>query len=111
MAPLVSLLHHEGIIDSVSCHQNEVFAAAVAFCRSEGIIVAPESAHAIKTAMDVAEECRRTGEEKTIVFNCSGHGHFDLSSYEAYFNGGLPDYEYPAELIAASLKELPVVRQ
>jgi len=109
MAPLVSLLHHEGCIDAVSCHQNEVFRAAVAFCRAEGIIVAPESAHAVKTVMDVAEECRRTGVEKTIVFNCSGHGHFDLSSYEAYFAGGLPDYEYPADLIAASLKELPVI--
>jgi tryptophan synthase beta chain len=111
MAPLVSLLHHEGMVDSVSCHQNEVFAAAVAFCRSEGIIVAPESAHAIRTVMNVAAECTRTGDAKTIVFNCSGHGHFDLTSYEAYFAGGLPDYEYPAELIAASLKDLPKINE
>jgi len=109
MAPLVSLLHQEGIIDSRAYHQNEVFEAAVRFARTEGIIVAPEAAHAIRTAIDCANECTRTGEEKTIVFNCSGHGHFDLTSYEAYFNGALPDYEYPAELIAESLKDLPKV--
>lgn len=109
MAPLVSLLHQEGIIGSRAYHQNEVFEAAVRFARTEGIIVAPEAAHAVKTVIDCANECTKTGEEKTIVFNCSGHGHFDLTSYEAYFAGALPDYEYPADLIAESLKDLPRV--
>lgn len=109
MAPLVSLLHAEGVLDARAYHQNEVFEAAVRFARTEGIIIAPEAAHAVKTVIDCANECTKTGEEKTIVFNCSGHGHFDLTSYEAYFSGALPDYEYPADLIAESLKDLPRV--
>ncbi len=109
MAPLVSLLHAEGVLDARAYHQNEVFEAAVSFARTEGIIIAPEAAHAVKTVIDCANECTKTGEEKTIVFNCSGHGHFDLTSYEAYFSGALPDYEYPADLIAESLKDLPRV--
>ncbi|MBN2734420.1 MAG: TrpB-like pyridoxal phosphate-dependent enzyme [Methanomicrobiaceae archaeon] len=107
MSPLVSRLHADDLIKSVAFHQNEVFKAAVAFAETEGIIPAPESAHAIKAVFDVAEECRKKGEEKTIVFNLSGHAHFDMTAYEAYFEGNLPDYEYPAELIAASLKKLP----
>ncbi len=109
MAPLVSLLHAEGILDARAYHQNEVFEAAVRFARTEGIIIAPEAAHAVKSVIDCANDCTKTGEEKTIVFNCSGHGHFDLTSYEAYFSGALPDYEYPADLIAESLKDLPKV--
>jgi tryptophan synthase beta chain len=108
-SPLVSLLHAEGAMKAVSCHQNEVFDAAVTFARQEGIIVAPEAAHAVKAAIDIALECRRTGEEKTIVFNNSGHGHFDLSSYEAYFAGSLLDYEYPESLIREALGRLPQV--
>ena len=107
MSPLVSRLHADGLISSVAYHQNEVFKAAVAFAGAEGIIPAPESAHAIKAVIDKAEECRKTGEDKTIVFNLSGHAHFDMTAYEAYLEGSLPDYEYPAELIAASLKKLP----
>lgn len=107
MAPLVSKLHADKLISATSVHQNEVFDAAVIFARTEGIIPAPESAHAIRVVIDKALECRKTGEEKTILFNNSGHGHFDLSSYEAYFAGNLPDYEYPADLIADSLRHLP----
>ncbi|MBN1168242.1 MAG: TrpB-like pyridoxal phosphate-dependent enzyme [Methanospirillaceae archaeon] len=109
MAPLVSKLHAEGLIQATSCHQNEAFEAAVTFARSEGIIPAPETAHAIRVVIDKALECRTTGEEETILFNFSGHGHFDLSSYEMYFAGDLPDYEYPAELIKQSLANLPQV--
>jgi len=109
MAPLVSKVHQEGLIRSKAYHQNEVFKAAVTFARSEGIIIAPETAHAVKAVIDEAVACRQSGEEKTIVFNASGHGHFDLSSYEAYFAGNLPDYEYPAELIKESLGHLPRV--
>lgn len=109
MAPMVSRAHADNLITATSVRQNDVFEAAVTFARTEGIIPAPESAHAIRVAIDKALECRKTGEEKTILFGHSGHGHFDLSSYEAYFAGVLPDYEYPAELIAESLKKLPVI--
>ncbi|MDN7024792.1 TrpB-like pyridoxal phosphate-dependent enzyme [Methanoculleus sp. FWC-SCC1] len=108
-APLVSRLARDGVVRATSYHQNEVFAAAVLFARTEGIIVAPEAAHAVKTAVDEALRCRETGEEKVILFNNSGHGHFDFSSYDAYFAGKLIDYEYPAELIKESLGRLPVV--
>lgn len=107
MSPLVSKLHADKMITATSVHQNKVFEGAVIFARTEGIIPAPESAHAIRVVIDKALECKKTGEEKTILFNNSGHGHFDLSSYEAYFAGNLPDYEYPADLIAESLKNLP----
>lgn len=110
MAPLVSKVHADKLITATSVRQNEVFEAAVIFARTEGIIPAPESAHAIRVAINKALECRKTGEEKTILFNNSGHGHFDLSSYEAYFTGALPDYEYPADLIAESLHRLPSVQ-
>jgi len=109
MAPLVSKLHADNLITATSVHQNRVFEAAVTFARAEGIIPAPEAAHAIRVVIDKALECKQTGEEKTILFNNTGHGHFDLSSYEAYFAGTLPDYEYPADLIAESLKKLPTV--
>jgi len=108
-SPIVSRLYEDGIIGARSCHQNEVFEAAVTFAKTEGLIVAPEAAHAVRVAIDVALECRQTGEEKTILFNNTGHGHFDMSSYEAYFAGSLVDYEYPAELIKDSLTRLPKV--
>ncbi|EJG06048.1 Tryptophan synthase beta chain [Methanofollis liminatans DSM 4140] len=109
VSPLVAKLIHDGVVGASSYHQNEVFEAAVTFARTEGIIVAPESAHAVKAAIDAALECRRTGEERVILFNNSGHGNFDFSSYEAYFAGRLIDYEYPADLIRESLSHLPKV--
>lgn len=109
MAPIVSLLAKKGIVEAVSYNQNPVFEAAVLFAKTEGIIPAPETAHAIKAVIDEAIKCRETGEEKCILFNFSGHGHFDLSAYEAYFSGKLVDYEYPEEKIQEALKELPVV--
>jgi len=109
MAPLVSRLHADQLIDSTAVYQNEVFDAAVMLARAEGILPAPEAAHAIRVAINTALECRKTGEEKVILFNNSGHGHFDLSSYEGYFAGSLVDYEYPADLIAQSLQKLPSV--
>lgn len=107
-SPLVSRLVHDGVIRAVAYHQNEVFEAALTFARTEGIIVAPEAAHAVKAAIDQALLCRKTGEEKVILFNNSGHGNFDFSAYEAYLAGKLPDYEYPLELIKESLSRLPV---
>ena len=93
-SPLVSLLYNEGIIKAESYHQIKVFEDAITFSRAEGIIPAPESAHAIASAMDKARECAETGEEKTILFNLSGHGHFDLSAYEVYLSGKMKDYEF-----------------
>jgi len=86
-APLVSLLKDEGLIEAVAYEQKEIFEAAVKFARNQGIIPAPESAHAIKAVMDEAEKCRLSGESKVILFNLSGHGHFDMAAYENYLDG------------------------
>ena len=86
-APLVSLLKDEGLIEAVAYGQKEIFEVAVKFARNQGIIPAPESAHAIKAVFDEAEKCRLSGESKVILFNLSGHGHFDMASYENYLDG------------------------
>lgn len=88
-APTVSALVAEGLMEATTYHQQEVFEAGVLFARTEGIAPAPESTHAIKCAIDEALKCKVTGEEKTILFNLSGHGHFDMTSYDKYFNGEL----------------------
>jgi len=106
-APLLCNLVHEGLIDAMAFHQNDVFEAAIVFARSEGIVPAPESSHAIKPAIDEALRCKKTGEDKAILISLSGHGHFDLSSYDAFFDKQLVDYEYPAELVKQSLAKLP----
>lgn len=93
-APLVCLLYDEGLIEAVACRQNAVFEAATLFASTEGIVPAPESAHAIKVAIDEAIKCRESGEARTIAFLLSGHGYFDLAAYEAYKNGKLEDHEY-----------------
>jgi tryptophan synthase beta chain len=108
-SPIVSRLVHDGVMRAVAYYQNEVFDAAQMFARTEGLIVAPESAHAVKAAIDCAIECRKTGEAKTILFNNSGHGNFDMSSYDAYYSGQLMDYEYPADLIRESLGRIPKI--
>ena len=108
-SPIISKLVHEGTMRAVAYHQTEVFDAAKIFARTEGVIIAPETAHAVKATIDAALECRRTGEAKTILFNNSGHGYFDLSAYDAYFDGKLVDYEYPVDLIRESLSHLPKV--
>jgi len=109
MAPLVSALYDQGLIDAVALPQTGVFAAAVQFARLEGIVVAPESAHAVKAAMDAAIECRERGEASTILFNLSGHGNFDMAAYDAYLGGKLEDYEYPEEKVKEALADLPKV--
>jgi tryptophan synthase beta chain len=111
MAPLVSLLYEQKIIEAIAVHQVPTFEAAVQFARAEGIIPAPESAHAIRVAIDEALRCKEEGTSRTILFNLSGHGHFDLSAYEKYLNGQLEDYAYPAEMVAAALKDVPHVRR
>ncbi|MDI6902195.1 MAG: TrpB-like pyridoxal phosphate-dependent enzyme [Methanocellales archaeon] len=108
-APLLCKLTNEGVMGAVAYHQNEVFEAALTFARAEGIVVAPETAHCVKATIDEARRCKETGEEKTIFFANSGHGHFDLAAYDAYLAGKLVDYEYPAELIKRALANLPKV--
>jgi len=110
MAPLVSKLCDEGVIEAVAVPQVPTFQAAMQFAAAEGIPPAPEAAHAIRTVMDEALRCKREGKRRTIVFNLSGHGHFDLSAYEAHMAGKLQDYEYPAEKIAEALRDLPKVQ-
>jgi len=109
MAPLVCHLYDQKLIEAVAYHQNPVFEAAVTFARAEGIVPAPEPAHAIRAAVDEALQCKKSGEKKTIVFNLCGHGHFDMQAYDDYFAGKLPDFEYPAAEVERALKELPNV--
>ena len=108
-SPLVSHLLHAGLIEAAAVPQLATFEAGVQFARAEGIIPAPESCHAIRQAIDEALKCKATGEAKTILFNLTGHGHFDMSSYERYFSGKLENYDYPADAVAASLAHLPKV--
>jgi tryptophan synthase beta chain len=89
MAPIVSRLYKDKLIEAQAYEQNDVFAAAVTFARTEGIIPAPESSHAIKSAIVEAMRAKEEGKKKTILFNLSGHGHFDMGSYDAYFAGKL----------------------
>ena len=89
--------------------QLATFEAAVTFARAEGILPAPEAAHAVRGAIDEALRCKEEGRSKAIVFNLCGHGYLDLSAYEAYMAGRLQDFEYPAEKVAEALRELPAV--
>jgi tryptophan synthase beta chain len=95
-SPLVSMLYDTGDIEAVAVHQTECFEAAVQFARAEGILPAPESSHAIRVAIDEALAAKEAGEDKTILFNLSGHGHFDLAAYEAYNAGELQDFDFAA---------------
>ncbi len=110
MAPIVCYLYDSKMIEAVAVHQNPVFEAAVQFARAEGIIPAPEPAHAIRVAIDEALRCKQTGEKKVIAFNLCGHGYFDMQAYDDYFARKLPDFEYPTEEVERALKELPQVK-
>jgi tryptophan synthase beta chain len=105
-SPLLSHLVHQGIIEAKSYSQLPVFDAAVQFTRTEGILPAPESAHAIRAAVDEALAAREEGRAKVILFCLSGHGHFDLSAYETYLSGKLQDYEYPGRDIEKAMAGL-----
>jgi tryptophan synthase beta chain len=109
MAPLVSLAVKLGLVEPVAVHQSGAFEAGQLFARTEGVIPAPESSHAIRVAIDEALHCRETRAEKCIVFNLSGHGLCDLASYDRYLAGDLEDYEYPLEAIERSLRDMPAV--
>ena len=105
-SPIISQLHKEGILDAVAFQQKEVFEAALAFARTEGFIPALESAHAIKAAMDEAKKADEEGKVKTIIFGLSGHGHFDMESYQKYFEGKIEDYEMPDRAIKENIDML-----
>lgn len=108
-SPLVSRVFHDGLCEAKAYGQTSIFEAAITFARTEGILPAPESAHAIRAAIDSALECKESGKSKSILFCLSGHGNFDLSSYDAYLAGGMEDYEYPRELIEKSIAGLPKI--
>ena len=107
MAPLVSRLTEDGLIEPVAYPQVDCFESAMLFAKTEGIIPAPESSHAIHGAVVEAIRAKEEGQEKTILFNLSGHGHFDMSAYDAFLAGQLSNYEYPQEMVDAALKDLP----
>ncbi len=109
MAPIICHLHKLGFVEARAEYQIPVFDAAVKFARSEGIIAAPEAAHAIKAVIDEALKCRESGEKKNILLALSGHGHFDLAAYDEYLSGRLQDYEYPREMVEKALADLPKI--
>ena len=108
-SPLASHLLKHGYLEARSYTQLPCFEAALQFARTEGILPAPESSHAIRAAIDEALVAREEGKKRVILFGLSGHGHFDLASYDAYLSGRLQDYEYPSEAVAASMAALPKV--
>jgi tryptophan synthase beta chain len=109
MAPSICALLEQGEVEARAYHQNAVFDAAQSFAQAEGFIVAPETAHAVRAVYDEAMACKESGESKVIVFNNSGHGHFDLAAYDAYHREELPDYELDESRIEVALKELPQI--
>jgi tryptophan synthase beta chain len=111
-APSLSLLVKQGKMEARAFTQNQVFEAAVRFARLQGIVPAPEPSHAIAAAIDEAIAAREAGEEKVILFNLCGHGHFDMAAYDDYLNGRLPDFEFDAadeEAALATLPEAPAI--
>lgn len=109
MAPSISALVDGGYMEAVAVHQLATFEAAVMFSRAEGIIPAPETSHAIRVAIDEALDAREKGEERVVLFNMSGHGHFDMAAYQQFYAGALEDYSYPQEAIEAAMADLPAV--
>jgi tryptophan synthase beta chain len=110
MAPSICALYDAGYIQATAVPQLATFQAAIQFARAEGIVPAPESAHAIRAAIDEAIAAKMNGDSRVILFNLSGHGDYDMSAYQAYFSGQLEDYEYPEEAINKSLEHLPKVK-
>ena len=109
MAPLVSRLVEDNLVEAISLHQLECFESGVLFARTEGIVPAPESTHAIRGAVEEAIKAKEEGKEKVILFNLSGHGHFDMSAYDAYLAGQLANFDYPKSMVDAALAKLPQV--
>ncbi|MBP7749323.1 MAG: TrpB-like pyridoxal phosphate-dependent enzyme [Planctomycetes bacterium] len=109
MAPIVSALASHGAVEAAALRQNVCFEAAQLFARTEGIVPAPETSHALRAVVEEALAAKQSKQERVIVFLFSGHGHFDLNAYDAYLAGQLADDEYPQEKIAKALKDLPAV--
>ncbi len=109
MAPLVSHVVEQGLAEAIGVPQLEAFAAGVQFARAEGIVPAPEANHAVAGAIREALRCKESGKSETILFNLSGHGHFDMPAYIDYFAGNLIDYAHPEEEIAMALAGLPPI--
>ncbi len=109
MGPLVSHVMSLGLAEATTVQQLDAFAAGIQFARSEGIVPAPEANHAVAEAIRQALEAKAEGKQRTILFNLSGHGHFDMQSYIAYQAGKLENYEYPEEEIAMALAGLPTL--
>ncbi|MBC8220585.1 MAG: TrpB-like pyridoxal phosphate-dependent enzyme [Proteobacteria bacterium] len=109
MSPLVSHAKELGLLEAVAYHQTPCFEASVTFARSEGIIPAPETSHAVKGAIEEAMRCKREGKAETILFNLSGHGHFDMAAYTEYFSGKLEDKNYDEQKLSDALSRLPQV--
>jgi tryptophan synthase beta chain len=107
MSPLVSHLKELGLIEAVALRQNACFEAGVLFARTEGIVPAPEANHAIRAAIDEALKCKQQGTARTILFNLSGHGHFDMEAYNDYLAGRLEDRDYDQAALDAAFAELP----
>ncbi len=106
-SPLVSQLVHAGLVEATAYPQRAIFAAATTFARTEGLLPAPECAHAIKATIDEALRCRESGEKKVICFCLSGHGHFDMTAYDRYLSGALEDYEFSEDDMRRALDHLP----
>lgn len=111
MAPSICALLEQGYAEARAYHQNAVFEAAHSFIKTEGNIIAPETAHAVRAAYDEALACRESGESKVILFNASGHGHFDLAAYDAYQRRDLLDYELEEDKLHEALQKLPVIAE
>ena len=109
MAPLVSHLKEIGLIEARAVKQNACFEAGITFARSEGIVPAPEATHAVRVALDEALACKAEGIPRTILFNLSGHGHFDMQAYSDYLSGKLEDRDYDSAALDAALRALPSV--
>jgi tryptophan synthase beta chain len=107
MAPIISQLCHEGMMEARAYHQTKAFTATLQFARTEGIVSAPETAHAIACVVDEALAAREAGEKRVILFNHSGHGLLDLAAYEAFLAGKLEDYAYPAEKVREAMTHVP----
>jgi tryptophan synthase beta chain len=106
-APMLCGLVKAGVVEARAYKQNETFEAAVRFARAEGVIPAPEPAHAIRATIEEAEAAREAGEERVILFNLCGHGHFDLSAYDAFLAGQLEDPEFSEAELELALTRLP----
>jgi len=109
MSPLLSHIYELGLIEAVAIGQLECFEAGITFARTEGIVPAPEATHAVRCAIDEALRCKKEGKKETILFNLSGHGHFDMQAYINYFEGKLVDQEYDEKELAMALAGLPSV--